>query len=89
MPDGADLHSALGLSLVRQQRHAEAVAELARAFELARDDPRHAYLYAVALHDTGAAARALDVLEAARRRHPGDPDLQQALDSYKEELKKR
>ena len=48
---------ALGLSLVRQQRVREALPELARAAQLAPDVPRYAYVYAIALHDSGDVRR--------------------------------
>lgn len=47
-PGDATLHHALGLSLVRQKRAAEALAELKRAAELAPDNERFAYVYEVA-----------------------------------------
>ena len=51
------------------------MAELGRAAELGPDNPRYAYVYAVALQETGRAGDAVPVLEAALRRHPTDPDL--------------
>jgi len=71
----AELRYALGLALVRQGRSAEAIVELARAAELAPDVPRFAYVYGIALHSAGEEERALAVLEAAHRRHPGDRSL--------------
>ena len=81
-PDIAEVHSALGLALVRQGRTGDALAELARALELAPDDPGHAYVYAVALHDTGAALRAINLLENVNQRFPADLNILQALVSY-------
>ena len=74
-PASADLHHANGLWLIRRQQYREAVAELGRAAELAPENPRYAYVYAVALQETGRAGDAVPVLEAALRRHPTDPDL--------------
>jgi Flp pilus assembly protein TadD len=48
MPDAAALHHALGLSLVRQQRKSEALAELRRATELDPANPRFKYVYDIA-----------------------------------------
>ncbi|MFO1074897.1 MAG: cytochrome c3 family protein [Geminicoccaceae bacterium] len=74
-PDSADLHHAKGLWLIRQQKYREAVAELGRAARLAPANPRYAYVYAVALQETGSPSDALPVLEAALARNPTDPDL--------------
>ncbi len=78
-PRDADLHHALGLALVRQQRADESLQELARAAELAPAQARYAYVYAVALHGAGQPDRALDVLRGAHARHPGDRDVLIAL----------
>jgi tetratricopeptide (TPR) repeat protein len=79
VPEAAALHHALGLLLVRRGRTAEALVELGRAAELAPTSARYAYVYGVALNSTGAAARALAVLQAAHERHTGDPDVLAAL----------
>jgi tetratricopeptide (TPR) repeat protein len=70
--DSAELSHALGLTLVRQRRNPEAIAELARAAELAPESARYAYVYGIALHSTGEVERARRVLDDAYRRHPGD-----------------
>jgi predicted CXXCH cytochrome family protein len=85
MPGSAPVHHALGLALIRQRQSAEAIAELARAAKLAPDDPRFAYVYAVALHDTGKPAEAIRTLQAAMSRHPYDREILVALASYKAE----
>jgi tetratricopeptide (TPR) repeat protein len=77
--DSAELSHALGLTLVRQGRNADAIAELARAAKLAPEFPRYAYVYGIALHSTGEVERARTVLEDAHRRHPGDQRLLVAL----------
>lgn len=77
-PSSALAHHALGLSLVRQHRLPEGLAELGRAAEL---EPQHAhwsYVRAVALFETGRRAEAQRVLRAALRRHPQDRELRQA-----------
>ena len=74
-PDSADLHHAKGLWLIRQQKYRDAVAELGRAARLAPANPRYAYVYAVALQETGSPSDAIPVLEAALARNPTDPDL--------------
>jgi Tfp pilus assembly protein PilF len=85
VPASADLHFALGLSLVRARRTADATAELQRASDLAPEIGRYAYTYAVALHDTGRPAAALRVLRAALARHPGDRDVLVALVTFEQE----
>jgi Flp pilus assembly protein TadD len=67
---------------VRQKRAAEALAELALAAKLAPEEPRFAYVYGVALHDTGKHAEGMKVLQAALVRHPYDRDLLFALATY-------
>ena len=73
--DSAELFHALGLTLARQGRTSDAIAELARAAELAPDFPRYAYVYGIALHSAGEVERARGVLDDAYRRHPGDRSL--------------
>jgi tetratricopeptide (TPR) repeat protein len=85
MPKAAPLHHALGLSLVRQKRTAEALASLGRAARLAPDDARFGYVYGVALHDTGKPTEALRELERVVRRHPGDRDARLALIAFRRE----
>jgi Flp pilus assembly protein TadD len=84
-PGSPPLHHALGLSLVRQQRGKEALAELAIAAKTAPQDPRYAYVYGVALHDLGDVRTSVAVLDAALARYPGDRDLLGALSSYANE----
>jgi Flp pilus assembly protein TadD len=84
-PDSADVHEALGLSLVRQKRIPQALAEFARATEIQPDEPHHAYVYAVALHDTGDAQQAIQVLEKAHDRAPAAREVLLALIQYQAE----
>jgi predicted CXXCH cytochrome family protein len=74
-PDNADAWHALGLTLVRRRAMPDAMAALRRAYELAPENARYAYVYAVGLNGTGDPAQALAVLEQAQRRHPGDREL--------------
>ena len=82
VPTAADAYNALGLALVRQRRVPEALDALSRAAAMAPDEPRFAYVLAIALHDTGAKAQSRATLEAAERRHPADLDILRALISY-------
>jgi predicted CXXCH cytochrome family protein len=78
-PSNADVRHSLGLLLVRQHNYAEALGQLRQASELAPDNVRYAYVYAVALNSTGAVAQAVALLERTHRQHPADPDVLAAL----------
>lgn len=81
-PASADAHHSLGLALARQRRIPEALAVLAEAARLGPEIVRYAYVYAVALHDTGSPERALTVLRASLARHPFDRGTLHLLASY-------
>jgi predicted CXXCH cytochrome family protein len=81
-PKAAEIRHALGLSLVRQKRPAEALKALGEAAALAPDNARFAYVYGVALHDAGRRADAMRTLDAALARHPYDREILYALASY-------
>lgn len=83
--ESADLLHALGLSLVRQKRPEKALMALGKAVELAPDDARYGYVYAVALQSQGRIGEAIAVLEAVRQRRPGDINTLSALVSYHRE----
>ena len=76
--DGATRH-ALGLSLVRQQRTAEALIELRRATEADPLNARFAYVYGVALQSSGQVGPAITVLEQSLAEHPYDLAILTAL----------
>ncbi len=73
-PDDPNLHRALGLSRVRSGARKDGVRHLARAYALS-DEPIFAFTYAVALNSTGHPERALEVLERAHDRAPGDVEV--------------
>ncbi|MFO1414961.1 MAG: tetratricopeptide repeat protein [Burkholderiales bacterium] len=81
-PKAAPLHYALGLALVRQKDIPGALRELALATKLAPDDARYAYVYAVALHDSGKPQDALKVLRAALAKQPYDREILAALAQF-------
>ncbi len=81
-PSSAEAWHALGLSLVRQKHLDEALVMLGRAAKLRPENPRFAYVYAVALADGGKLEAALAALRSGLRRHPGDRALLQALLGY-------
>ncbi|SDR63371.1 doubled CXXCH domain-containing protein [Rhizobiales bacterium GAS113] len=78
-PYAALAHHALGLWLVRNQRTAEALEELRRAADLGPEDPRMAYVYAVALTSKGDRNRALEVLRRQLARFPYHRDSLYAM----------
>lgn len=77
--DDAGLAHALGLHLVRQKRYADALDPLARAAELAADNARYGYVYALALQRLGQPGTARDVLAQSLARNPNERDLLEAM----------
>jgi len=75
---GAEIYYSLGLSYIRQQKVADAIAPLGAAAALAPDEARYALVYALALQKQGRVAEAKDVLARALGKHPDDRELQQA-----------
>jgi tetratricopeptide (TPR) repeat protein len=82
-PGAAGLHYALGLTLVRLGRHADALSELQRAAKLAPDDARFAYVYAVGLNGAGKTAAALAEIDLALAREPDNRDLLNAAITFR------
>lgn len=74
-PRAAALHHALGLSLVRQKRYAEALKSFAQAVEFGPGNPRFAYVYAVALNNAGRPTEAVTLLRSALKLQPYDREL--------------
>jgi len=82
VPESADIHHVLGLSLVRQQRTQEAIRELKRAATLNPQSARYVYVYAVALNSTGKADEAILILQGAHTAHPNNRDILAALVAF-------
>ena len=78
-PGNADIKHSLGLFLVRQHDYPGALDLLRQASELAPDNARYAYVYAVALNSTGAQSEARVLLERTHQRHPADREVLMAL----------
>lgn len=57
------------------RRAPEALGELKRAAQLAPDDVRFAYVYAVGLNSAGKRREALAEVDRGLGRHPGNLDL--------------
>ena len=74
-PSSAALHHALGLALTRQKARDVALQEFKTAVQLAPGDGRFAYVYAVALHDSGQLNDAVSVLKTALKTDPHDVDV--------------
>lgn len=85
-PESPESQHALGLLLVRQKRLADSLPYLQKAAELDPANVRFTYVYGVALWETGQKDRAVQILEAAWQRHPGDPQLRAALEAYYQQL---
>jgi Flp pilus assembly protein TadD len=72
------------MKALRRQRHfilvrPGALDLLRQASELAPDNARYAYVYAVALNSTGAQSEAMALLERTHQRHPADREVLIAL----------
>jgi len=81
-PENADVHHALGLTLVRQKRTDQALKELRLASTLNPDNVRYIYVYAVALNSTGKPEQAIMVLQGAHNAHPDNADILRALVAF-------
>jgi len=81
-PSDASLQDALGLSLVRQGRGRDAIADLAIAARLDPANARFNYVYAVALNDAGERDKAIETLKKVLLDHPYDRDILAALVSF-------
>jgi predicted Zn-dependent protease len=84
-PGRPSLQHALGLQLVRAKRYHDAMVWLRQALEGDAGNARYAFVYGVALHDTGHAAEGRRVLERAARRHPANIDILSALVAFSQE----
>jgi Flp pilus assembly protein TadD/cytochrome c553 len=74
-PENPTIRYSLGLLLVRQRDYPGALALLCTASELAPDNSHYAYVYAIALHSTGASDQAITVLQSSHARAPADGNL--------------
>jgi predicted CXXCH cytochrome family protein len=81
-PGNADLSHALGLLRVREGHVAEALPLLADAARANPANARYAYVYGIALHDSGQEKKGIAVLELALKRFPGNAELLNALAGY-------
>jgi len=79
LPDSALLNHAVGLHQVRLADTTAALASLARAVELAPQNTRLSYVYAVALTEQGRSEEAITLLERAHDTREADQDVLHAL----------
>jgi predicted CXXCH cytochrome family protein len=75
----AGLHHALGLTLIRERRPVDALAEFRAASELEPDRSRYAYVYAIALHSAGHNDESMKILKDNLAKHPEDRETLLAL----------
>ena len=85
----APLHHALGLSLIRQKRHVEALSALADAVKRDPNHARYAYVLGVALHSKGDHAQGIRVLQRALDRRQNDPEILAALAQFSAQAGRR
>jgi tetratricopeptide (TPR) repeat protein len=81
-PDDASVLHALGLLMVRLKQSQKALALFAAAAQIDPANARYAYVYAVALDDTGQTRTAIETLERSVKLHPYDHDSLAALVSF-------
>ncbi|BBM03091.1 tetratricopeptide repeat protein [Microbulbifer sp. GL-2] len=81
----ASIQHSLGLSLVRQNRHSEAMSYFKESAEASDTHSRFIYVYGIALNSTGKNERALEVLENGLDLYPGSPEILRALVSINKE----
>ncbi len=81
VPNMGILHHALGLWHVRNKESDKAVVELKKAAELAENNARFAYVYAISLGKTDPK-KAIKILEEAYLKHNGDLQIVSGLAYY-------
>lgn len=85
VPDMAILHHALGLWYVRNKENEKAVTELKKAADLAKDNARFSYVYAVSIGEENPK-EAIRVLEEAYPLHTGDMQIVSGLMYYSKQV---
>ena len=78
-PKFSPAHHAFGLFLVRAQEHEKALVHIRAAAELDPANSRNVYVYAIAMNSLGQSKEALNILNDAWVRFPGDFDIGYAL----------
>ena len=83
-PDSANSNHAYGLFLVRSGKQTEALGYFKAAIDQEDSNPRHAYVYAVALDSLGQTDAAMQVIVQQSKRWPNNIDLVFLQVSYME-----
>lgn len=78
-PDDAGINHALGLAMIRGGDTDTALTHFAKAAEVAPDNIRNTYVYAIGLHSLGKTKQALELLQSIHDRHPYNFDVAWAL----------
>jgi tetratricopeptide (TPR) repeat protein len=86
--NGNTLH-ALGLLETRSGEPEAALNYLQQAAEVETEGTRHRFVYAIALHDLGQPAKAIDQLQALLRSVPQSEEVLLALTNYNAEMGQR
>ena len=86
-PANAELHYALGLWFVRNQKRAEGVNELKKASELDPENGSFTYGYALGVQSTQDAKKAITILENFVSKHGNDPMVLSGLMSLYQDAK--
>ena len=81
VPSMGILHHTLGLWYIRNKEKTKAIEALKKAVELAPDDTRFSYVYAVAVGEKNPA-EAIKILEAVYPKHSGDIQIVSGLAYY-------
>ena len=84
--DPSAVEFALALTLIRLDRHAEAMTHLRRAYEVRPEVIRFGYVYAVAQFDQGDKAASLKTLRAIHERYPASREILQLLAGYNQQM---
>ena len=81
-PDVASVQFAVGLSKIRDKAYQQAIPHLARAAQAEDATPHFAFVYAVALWQTGKRDEAIDALKLSTSRWPEHYDMLVTLAKY-------
>ena len=74
-PNNAAIRHAMGLLLIRQRNNGAALPFLKEASELAPENARYGYVYAIALNAAGQSRDAIALLQRTLQQHPADMDI--------------
>lgn len=83
--DAADLHHSIGLWFVRHQKKESGLQSLKKVAEMAPDNARFQYVYAVATAEK-QPAQAIKILEHSLIKHSGHLETLSALASYHKQI---